>query len=88
VRGRAAPAGNGHTRQVSDPLRAEDLLPLIAKLPRDQRVRLARLALAAAAAGDDGAAYAAHPVDRGELADGDDGLGWDGEGWDELAPSW
>ncbi len=73
---------------MSDPLRAEDLLPLIAKLPREQRVRLARLVLAAASSGDDRAAYAAHPVAPGELADDDDAIAWEGDGWDELAATW
>ncbi|MDQ3037954.1 MAG: hypothetical protein M3Y87_36500 [Myxococcota bacterium] len=68
---------------MSDPLRAEDLLPLIAKLPREQQVKLARLALSAARAGD-AAAYAASPVSPAELGTEDDSLGWDAEGWDEF----
>ena len=69
-------------------MRAEDLLPLVAKLPREQRVRLARLAIASAAAGDDAAAHAAHPVDPDEVTSDDEALSWDGEGWDEFAQAW
>lgn len=68
---------------MREPLRAEDLLPLIAKLPRDQRVRLAKLALSAAGTGD-AAVYAAVPVAADELASDEDSLGWDAEGWDEF----
>lgn len=72
---------------MHDPLRAEDLLPLIAKLPREQRLRLAKLALNALSAAEDAEAYVAHPEAAGEFADeGDDLAGWDGEGWDEFAP--
>lgn len=77
--------GGGTLLRVSEPLRAEDLLPLIAKLPRDQRVRLAELALSAAGTGD-AAVYATVPVPADELASDDDSLGWDAEGWDEFLP--
>ena len=34
---------------------------------------------------DDAERYACAPVAPGEFTDGEDPLGWDGEGWDELA---
>jgi len=47
---------------MSDPLTASDFWPLILKLPHDERVLLAKLALRAAAQGDSSAAaYAAAP---------------------------
>jgi hypothetical protein len=50
---------------MSDPLTASDFWPLILKLPHDERVRLAKLALRAAAHDDSAAAaYAAVPPAR------------------------
>ena len=47
---------------MSDPLTASDFWPLILKLPHDERVLLAKLALRAAAKDDSSApAYAAAP---------------------------
>lgn len=66
-------------------LTADDLLPLVSKLPHDQQVRLARLALwAAAREGADLEAYRAHPPSADEFGSEDDCLGWDGEGWDDV----
>ena len=71
---------------MSDVLNADDLLPLIAKLPHDERVRLAKLALRAAAAGhDDAAAYRALPPGADEFSDDDSSLGWDGDGWEGFS---
>ncbi len=66
---------------MTQPLRAEDLLPLVLKLSQGERTRLAKLALAAPAG--DAAAYRAHPVSPEELGSDEDGLGWEAEGWDE-----
>ena len=65
---------------------ADDLWPLVAKLPREQRVRLARLALARVAApASDADAYARVPVAGDEFADeAEDPLRWDAEGWDDV----
>jgi len=66
---------------------AQDLLPLVLKLPRDERVRLARLALASAAGNGqaDAAAYAKAPVQPDELGhDAEEMLAWDAEGWEDV----
>ncbi|MBI4701624.1 MAG: hypothetical protein HY744_10785 [Deltaproteobacteria bacterium] len=65
---------------------ADDLWPLVAKLPREQRLRLARLALARTPApASDADAYARVPVARDELTDeADDPLAWEAEGWDDV----
>jgi hypothetical protein len=68
-------------------LTAHDLWPLVQKLSRDEQVRLARLALHAAAAtpGGDLAAYQAAPSTAEEFgADGDDPLAWESDGWDDV----
>ena len=84
----AALAGSSappHTHWMTGPLRVEDLLPLIAVLPREQRIRLVRLVLAAAPPGERDA-YAALSVHDGEFGSEEDGLAWEAEGWDGLAP--
>jgi hypothetical protein len=65
-------------------LTAEDLWPLVQKLPHDEQVRLAKLVLGAAAGGSapDVDAYRTHPPSPGELSSEDDGLGWESEGWE------
>ena len=67
---------------MSDPLTASDFWPLILKLPRDERVRLAKLALRAAARDDSSAAaYAATPPASDEFSSDDEPLAWEAEGW-------
>jgi hypothetical protein len=63
-------------------LTADDLLPLVAKLPHDEQVRLAQLALRIARdATRDAAAYRAHPVRPDELSQDEEGASWEGDGW-------
>jgi hypothetical protein len=69
---------------MSDPLTAQDLWPLVLKLPHDERIRLARLALKAAAT-DVAAAYQTAPTDAAEFGSDDEPLSWEGEGWDEFS---
>jgi hypothetical protein len=68
---------------MSDPLTASDFWPLILKLPHDERVRLAKLALRAAATDDSSAeAYAAATPD--EFSSDDEPLAWESQGWEEF----
>ncbi len=67
------------------PLTARDFWPLLLKLPHRERVRLAQLALRAAASGDSSVkAYAATPPTPEEFSSDDEPLAWDGQGWAEL----
>lgn len=68
---------------MAQPLTADDLLPLVAKLSHDEQVRLAKLVLRAArdAAGD-AARYRATPVRSDEFSHDEDSGSWDGEGWE------
>jgi hypothetical protein len=69
-------------------LKADDLLPLINKLPHDEQVRLARLALRAAAdAGDDADAYRANSPTDDEFGGDDEAAAWEAEGWEEFYAS-
>jgi hypothetical protein len=67
-------------------LTAEDLLPLVQKLPHDEQVRLAKLALQAAAesVGSDAESYRIHPPGKDEFSSGEEPLAWEAEGWDEF----
>jgi len=70
---------------MSDPLTASDFWPLILKLPHDERVLLAKLALRAAAQDDSSApAYAAAPPAPDEFSSDDEPLAWEGQGWEEF----
>ncbi len=65
---------------------ADDLWPLVSKLSPHEQVRLAKLALRAAASGstDDAAAYAAAPVKPDEFSSDEDPLAWEAEGWEGV----
>lgn len=70
-------------------LTAQDLWPLVQKLTHDEQVRLAKLALRAAARGgeSDAASYQASPPGQDEFSSGEEPLAWDAEGWDEFDES-
>lgn len=68
---------------MSNELTAQDILPLVLKLPHDERIRLAKLTLKAAAT-DDAAAYRTTPASIEEFGGEDDPLAWEGEGWEEF----
>ena len=65
---------------------ARDLLPLVEKLSHDEQVRLAKLALraAAVAADHDVEAYRTAPPAPEEFSTQDESLSWEAEGWDRL----
>jgi len=68
---------------MAQPLTADDLLPLVAKLTHDEQVRLAQLALRAARDSTrDAAAYRATPVRPDEFSQDQEGASWDGEEWE------
>ncbi len=72
---------------MGDPLTASDFWPLILKLPHGERVRLAKLALRAAATDDSSAAYAAAPPAPDEFSSDDEPLAWESQGWEEFGAS-
>jgi hypothetical protein len=66
-------------------LTADDLKPLLEKLSREERLRLARLALGTSLLGEsDAGAYALQKPGADESADVDRGLGWEAGGWEEF----
>jgi hypothetical protein len=71
-------------------LKADDLWPLVLKLSHDEQVRLARLALHAAARGgaaDDAVAYRTVPPGGEEFSSDEDPLAWEAEGWEDADAS-
>jgi hypothetical protein len=69
------------------PVTVEDLLPLVAKLTRDERIRLAQLALKASALEErEGPAevYRIAQVQGHEVADREDPLSWESGGWESI----
>jgi hypothetical protein len=71
---------------MSAALTAQDLWPLLLKLPHEEQVRLAKLALRAASRGDiqDRHTYQSVPPAADEFAVEEDPLAWEAEGWDEF----
>ncbi|MFH0899543.1 MAG: hypothetical protein V2A73_02815 [Pseudomonadota bacterium] len=70
-------------------LTADDLWPLVKKLPPEEMVRLARLTLMAAARSPDSdrEAYQAIPPTANELSGEEDALSWEAEGWENVDAS-
>jgi hypothetical protein len=66
---------------MSQPLTADDLLPLIAKLSSAERRKLFRLIQKA---GSDVEAYRAVPPAEGEFSSDEDTLAWDADGWEDV----
>lgn len=72
---------------MHEPRTAQELWPLVEKLPRAEQLRLARLALRSAASGGDRAAYAATPIGDDEFGSDEDPLAWESEGWEDVSAS-
>jgi hypothetical protein len=71
---------------VTNPPTAGELWPLIQRLPREERLRLAKLALRSAAEeGGAEAAYAQAPVGADEFSSDEEPLAWDADGWKEFS---
>jgi hypothetical protein len=68
---------------MSQPLTANDLLPLVARLAPEERARLVHLIEAASER--DATAYARTPPRPDEFSADDDPLAWDADGWEKVA---
>ena len=64
------------------PLTADDILPLVACLTPQERVRLLRLIKAPV--GSDATAYRAVPPDADEFSSDEEHLSWDADGWENV----
>jgi hypothetical protein len=64
------------------PLRADDVLPLVARLTPQERVRLLRLI--ASQPGADPPVYRSVPPAPDEFSTDEEPLAWDAEGWEDV----
>jgi hypothetical protein len=64
-------------------LTADDILPLVASLTPQERVRLLRLI--ASPQGADAPVYRSVPLSRDEFSADEEPLAWEAEGWEEAA---
>ena len=67
---------------MTQPLTADDILPLVARLAPQERLRLLRLITASPER--DAALYQGLPPRRDELSSEEEPLGWDAEGWEDI----
>ncbi len=71
---------------MTNPPDARELWSLIRRLPREERLRLAKMVLRSAAEdGEDYAAYADAPVGPDEFSSEHESLSWDADGWEEFS---
>ena len=63
-------------------LTADDILPLVASLTPQERVRLLRMI--ALPQGSDAPIYRSVPPSRDEFSSEDEPLAWDAEGWEDT----
>jgi len=68
---------------MSKSLTADDLLPLVACLTPQERIRLLRL-LSAGAGAHERDIYRAFPPAREEFSSDEEPLSWDAEGWEDA----
>ena len=67
---------------MASTLTAQDLWPIVEKLSHEEQIRLAKLALRAAATS--GAGYGGQPPAAEEFGAEDEPLAWDAEGWEQF----
>ena len=67
---------------MSQPLTANDLLPLVKHLTLAERTRLVRLIAESSAS--DAALYRSFPPGKDEFSSDDEPLGWDADGWENV----
>jgi hypothetical protein len=66
---------------MAKPLTADDILPLVATLTPEERVRLLRLITSPPSA--DAPVYHSVPPAPGEFSTDEEPLAWDAEGWED-----
>lgn len=67
--------------RMAEPLTADDILPLVARLSPQERARFFRLVTAS---GADAKAYHVVPPTPDEFTTDEDPLAWDAEGWEGV----
>jgi hypothetical protein len=72
-------------QSMAKTLTADDILPLVASLTPEERVRLLRLI--ALPQGADEPVYRSVPPSRDEFSADEEPLAWDAEGWEDVGCS-
>ena len=72
----------GRMRTMPKPLTADDVLPVVACLTPQERVRLLRLITSPP--GADAPVYRSVPPARDEFSTDEEPLAWDAEGWEDV----
>ena len=67
---------------MAKPLTADDIIPLVASLTPQERVRLLRLI--ALSQDTDAAVYGSVPPSRDEFSSDEEPLAWEAEGWEDV----
>jgi len=67
---------------MAKPLTADDILPLVASLTPQERVRLLRLT--AVPVGADASVYRSVPPSRDEFSADEEPLAWEAKGWEDV----
>ena len=80
---RAGPWASGRIANMAKPLNADDILPLVACLTPQERLRLLRL-ISVRPGADDKEAYCALPPTGEEFSSNEEPLAWDSEGWEGV----
>ena len=70
--------------RMSKPLTADDLLPLVACLEPEERIRFLRLITLRPSDADAAHAYRIAPPAHDEFTNDDEPLAWDAGGWDRI----
>jgi hypothetical protein len=68
---------------MAKPMTADDILPLVASLTPEERVRLLRL-IASRPTADPAAVYGATPPGDDEFSTDEEPLAWEAEGWEKV----
>jgi hypothetical protein len=69
-------------QSMAKTLTADDILPLVASLTPEERVRLLRLI--ALPQGGDAPVYRSVPPSRDEFSADEEPLAWDADGWEDV----
>ena len=69
---------------MAKPLTADDILPLVACLTPQERLRLFRL-ISVRPGADEGDSYCALPPTREEFSNDEEPLSWNAEGWEDVS---
>ena len=80
---RSRPKGSGRIADMAKHLNADDILPLVACLTPQERLRLLRL-ISIRPGADDKVAYRALPSSTEEFSSDEEPLAWDSEGWEDV----